>query len=317
MLVVKAAVAYKAAYAPIAGTIIAVDTPGLTASNPARYTYHKIRRPILPLDPESDVEATHPMNEPIEPIRVAPSRWTPKLGEVAANRDGDPRPARRSRGRSGARLVVFPECALTGYGFDSRAEALRVRRADRRPVRRRRSPRPAGRWASASIFGFLEARRRAAVQRLRPGRARRPGRRPIARSTCPFLGVDRFADPGDRPFAVHDAGGVKVGMHICYDGAFPETGRVLTLLGADLLVLPTNWPTHSECAAEHMIATRAMENVVYCDGRQPRRRGARLPVHRPELDRRRPTARSSRSPAPTPRRSSTPTSTRRRPGRSG
>ncbi|MGD0039572.1 MAG: nitrilase-related carbon-nitrogen hydrolase, partial [Isosphaeraceae bacterium] len=29
------------------------------------------------------------------------------------------------------------------------------------------------------------------------------------------------------------------------------------------LVLPTNWPTHSECAAEHMIPTRAMENTVY------------------------------------------------------
>ena len=37
----------------------------------------------------------------------------------------------------------------------------------------------------------------------------------------------------------------------------------MTLLGADLLVLPTNWPTHSECAAEHMIPTRAMENTVY------------------------------------------------------
>jgi microcystin degradation protein MlrC len=60
VIVVKAAVAYKAAYAPIAGTIIEVDTPGLTASNPARYTYHKVRRPILPLDPESEVEATYP-----------------------------------------------------------------------------------------------------------------------------------------------------------------------------------------------------------------------------------------------------------------
>ncbi len=48
----KAAVAYKAAYAPIAGTIIEVDTPGLTDSNTARFTYRKIRRPILPLDPK-------------------------------------------------------------------------------------------------------------------------------------------------------------------------------------------------------------------------------------------------------------------------
>ena len=72
-----------------------------------------------------------------------------------------------------------------------------------------------------------------------------------------------FVDPGDRPFAVFEVFGLKIGMHICYDGAFPETARVLTLLGADLIVLPTNWPTHSECAAEHMIPTRAMENTVY------------------------------------------------------
>jgi microcystin degradation protein MlrC len=57
VIVVKAAIAYKAAYAPIAGTIIAVDSPGLTASNPARFTYRMIRRPILPLDSESLVEA--------------------------------------------------------------------------------------------------------------------------------------------------------------------------------------------------------------------------------------------------------------------
>jgi microcystin degradation protein MlrC len=50
IIVVKAAIAYKAAYAPIAGTIIEADTPGLTAVNPARFTYKHIRRPIFPLD---------------------------------------------------------------------------------------------------------------------------------------------------------------------------------------------------------------------------------------------------------------------------
>jgi predicted amidohydrolase len=79
----------------------------------------------------------------------------------------------------------------------------------------------------------------------------------------PSLGVDRHVDPGDRPFAVHDVGGLRVGMQICYDGGFPEPTRVQALLGADLIVLPTNWPTHAECAAEHQMATRAMENVVY------------------------------------------------------
>jgi len=48
-IVVKAAVAYKAAYAPIAGEIIPVDTPGLTAINPARFTYTRIKRPMYPI----------------------------------------------------------------------------------------------------------------------------------------------------------------------------------------------------------------------------------------------------------------------------
>jgi predicted amidohydrolase len=79
----------------------------------------------------------------------------------------------------------------------------------------------------------------------------------------PFLGVDRFTTPGDRPFAVHNAGGIRVGMNICYDGSFPEAARVMTLDGADLIVLPTNWPPGSECMASCAVNTRAMENHIY------------------------------------------------------
>jgi microcystin degradation protein MlrC len=56
ILIVKAAVAYKAAYEPIAGAIIEVDTPGLTSANPAHFSYRHVTRPILPLDPEPLVE---------------------------------------------------------------------------------------------------------------------------------------------------------------------------------------------------------------------------------------------------------------------
>ena len=50
MIVVKAAIAYRAAYEPIAGRIIEVDTPGLTAVNPLHFEYHNVRRPLFPLD---------------------------------------------------------------------------------------------------------------------------------------------------------------------------------------------------------------------------------------------------------------------------
>jgi microcystin degradation protein MlrC len=49
VIVVKAAVAYKAAYAPVGGTVIEVDTPGLTAINASRFEYKRIARPMYPL----------------------------------------------------------------------------------------------------------------------------------------------------------------------------------------------------------------------------------------------------------------------------
>jgi len=79
----------------------------------------------------------------------------------------------------------------------------------------------------------------------------------------PCLGADRFTDPGGEPFAVHDLGGLKIGMNICFDGSFPESARILTLLGADLVVLPTNWATNARKMAELVSAARAWENHIY------------------------------------------------------
>ena len=50
MIVVKAAIAYRAAYETIAGKIIEVDTPGLTAVSPLHFKYENVRRPLFPLD---------------------------------------------------------------------------------------------------------------------------------------------------------------------------------------------------------------------------------------------------------------------------
>ncbi|HEX8201275.1 MAG TPA: carbon-nitrogen hydrolase family protein, partial [Isosphaeraceae bacterium] len=152
-------------------------------------------------------------------------------------------------------------CALTGYGFASRAEALECAE----PIPGPSLHRIAAACAELGVFAVVGLLERDGERLFNAcalvGPAGLVGS--YRKVHLPFLGVDRFADPGDLPLAVHDAGGVRIGMHICYDGSFPETGRVLTLLGADLLVLPTNWPRHAECAAEHMIACRAMENVVY------------------------------------------------------
>lgn len=158
-------------------------------------------------------------------------------------------------------MAVFPECALSGYGFDSREAGLaHAVGLD--------GPEVVGVVEAASatgcgcIFGFLERdgdKLYNACALVGPHGVVGSYRK----IHLPHLGIDMHVDPGDRPPAVHEFAGLRVGMQICYDGAFPEAMRVLALLGADLIALPTNWPTHSECQAEHMIPTRAMENVVY------------------------------------------------------
>jgi microcystin degradation protein MlrC len=50
MIVVKSAVAYRAAYLPIAAGVIEMDTPGLCSANLGRFPYRHLRRPIFPLD---------------------------------------------------------------------------------------------------------------------------------------------------------------------------------------------------------------------------------------------------------------------------
>ena len=167
----------------------------------------------------------------------------------------------RETALAGARLTVFPECSLPGYCFDSLDEA----RSHAETVPGPSTLRLAEICRELSVYavvGLLEAegeRLFNAAALVGPGGLIATYRK----VHLPFLGVDRFTTPGDRPFAVHSAGDVRVGMSICYDAAFPEAARVLALEGADLIVLPTNWPPGAECTADYVINTRAMENNVY------------------------------------------------------
>jgi microcystin degradation protein MlrC len=50
LIVVKSAVAYRAAYMPIAAGVVELDTAGLCSANLSRFPYQRLRRPIYPLD---------------------------------------------------------------------------------------------------------------------------------------------------------------------------------------------------------------------------------------------------------------------------
>lgn len=165
-----------------------------------------------------------------------------------------------------AELVIFPECALTGYCFESLEEGRQVAEA---------VPGPATEAFTETcrqlnmhvVFGMLErdgdAIYNAAVL-VGPSGVVGSYRK----IHMPYLGIDRFANYGNRPFEIFQVGDVRIGMLICYDVGFPEAPRILALQGADLIILPTNWPPGAECMSEHSIPARAMENSVYfaaCD----------------------------------------------------
>ena len=167
----------------------------------------------------------------------------------------------QSTAGSGAELTIFPECVLSGYCF-SDAESAHAAALDADSSEIHRLIECCRDLNTSAIFGFLE--------RTEQGLANTVALLgPIGwiasyrKIHLPKLGLDRFTRPGDQPFEVVEHLGLKIGMLVCYDCSFPESVRVLALQGADIVVLPTNWPVTSGCTADFVPNCRALENNIY------------------------------------------------------
>jgi predicted amidohydrolase len=160
-----------------------------------------------------------------------------------------------------ARLAIFPECALTGYCFDSLEEAVPFAERLDGPSAQAiaEACRETGMYA---VVGFIEADGgKFYNSAMLVGSGGVVG---VYRKVhMPFIGIDRFLTPGDRPFQVFELPFGKVGLNICYDISFPEAARVLKLMGAELIVLITNWPTAAWRSPEFVVNTRALENHLF------------------------------------------------------
>jgi len=182
------------------------------------------------------------------------------IGNVAANRQQIIARIREAADHS-AQLVIFPECALTGYCFDSLAEAA----AFAEPLDGESAQAIAAACQETNlhtVVGFIERlgdRYYNAAMIIGPAGVVGSYRK----VHLPFLGVDRFLTPGDRPFEVITLPSGRVGINICYDASFPEAARALKLLGAELVILPTNWPGGAWRTAEFIVNTRASENHLH------------------------------------------------------
>ena len=193
-------------------------------------------------------------------IKIAAVQTNPQITKNKENLDKILREI-KAAARNGAELIVFTECALTGYMFSSREEALPY--AENIPGastdKLSACCRELGVYA---VVGLLEKDAgRCYNAAVLAGPKGLIGK--YRKNHLPFLGVDRFLDAGDQPFRVLSTPIGNLGIHICYDSAFPESTRVMALLGADIAVLPTNFPEGREKMLDYVVNTRALENKVH------------------------------------------------------
>jgi predicted amidohydrolase len=170
-------------------------------------------------------------------IRVAAARTAPQVGELEANRAASAQAVEQAVA-AGARLVVLPELASSGYGFADRAEA----RAAAEPLD----------GPTVELWHELAARHDIVIV----GGICERGAGDVVWNTAVVVDasglraayrklhlwgreVELFA-PGDAPAPVVDTAVGRIGLAVCYDLWFPEQTRGLALAGADLLAIPAN-----------------------------------------------------------------------------
>ena len=77
-----------------------------------------------------------------------------------------------------------------------------------------------------------------------------------------LMGEDRHLDSGDSILLADTSVG-KIGVMICYDLRFPELARRLAVEGADIIVVPGEWPKPREEHWRTLLRGRAIENQLF------------------------------------------------------
>ncbi|MFN3259353.1 MAG: nitrilase family protein [Pikeienuella sp.] len=171
-------------------------------------------------------------------IRVACVQMEPVVGEKARNVARSLEFIEEAAGE-GAKLIVLPELANSGYVFETREEAFSL--AEEIP-------------GGETVSAWAGAAARLGVW-IVAGIAEREGARLFNSSVLVgpegHVGTFRkahlwnaealFFEPGDLGFPVFATPLGRIGMCICYDGWFPESYRLMALQGADIVCVPTNW----------------------------------------------------------------------------
>lgn len=158
-----------------------------------------------------------------------------------------------------ADLIVLPETFTTGCAFDrlrDLAEPLNGRTGSAlSALARRRRAYVAGSFTEAGpdgVYNTFALFDRVGALRMTYRKAH----------LVPMMGEPDYVKPGDRTGICQTEFG-KWGAMICYDLRFPELARRLTLEGAELILVPAEFPDPRLSHWRILVQARAVENQAF------------------------------------------------------
>lgn len=193
--------------------------------------------------------------------KTAACQFGPHLGEVRSNVDESVKLFHRAVDQ-GARVVVFPELASSGYAFTDSSEA--------RDAAEPTDGYAVSSWMKAAdernaiiVAGFCEANER--DMPYNSAALLVPGQDPVIYRKAHLWDAERkLFTPGDAVPPVVDTEVGRIAVVICYDLEFPEWIRIPVLGGADLICAPVNWPKVPRPAGERpgeVVRTQAQASM--------------------------------------------------------
>jgi predicted amidohydrolase len=213
---------------------------------------------------------------------IAVAQYSPEHGQVERNRRLSEEWIAIAGGK-GAKLLVLPECCVTGLVFEDRATLFDLAEELEGPTTA--SWRHAA--SAAGIYVVAGMAVRDGDQLFNTAVVVTPdGILFSYRKTHVFGQEQKLFNLGDRLVCVDTPWG-RLGLAVCYDLWFPEMVRNLAIAGADLIASPSNWfapPRQAGDAADalpmafhHAVAAACSNEVtIACAGRTGEEGGVRF-----------------------------------------
>ncbi|MGA2640580.1 MAG: carbon-nitrogen hydrolase family protein [Spirochaetia bacterium] len=161
----------------------------------------------------------------------------------------------------GAGILVLPELCLCGYPPSAEARSWSVRSSGPEIDRLSDCARES---AIALCFGFAEMAPDNVLYNSMGFLDGRGVLRSVYRKVHLWVNEKEWALPG-AGFPAMTAGGVRLGMWICYDTRFPEAARTLARSGATLALVGSAWFGPAE-EWELALRARALDNGIFVAG---------------------------------------------------